>query len=461
MKYPILRIGKDSDPQLDGTSFVGVAKLDHSGEIPIVIPYGVRFDDDVISDSDVSQKDQYAFLRRYVKAVQKALSSSLTKERLEEKAGIHNPVAAVNLLHDYLSMGKFIEFESVSGLSEKGKIDFNQTIKRVQPTMVGNSFFYDQFVTRKRIEAEDSLVADVQCNVINHFMGHGGVILFGQSVSIPIRKIDFTDTSVIELTITKLRKELTNTFNSRKENIIRWSISYLEGLRNLNDKEKDGGNWKYAIIASTLWEVMIDSVLGNQTERDKTKYGKTYEFTEMKDGSIYKRGRPTQHDTIYEDDESLIIIDAKMYGSPLDLLSEKVLGKQFGYYEQAKLVKAKENKKKNIINILIMPHYPDNDIQYFQTRIVLDPHTPPKDDPYKIIYLFEYPANELVDDYYYGRKRSGFLIEKFKELIQDPGVESFLERRGCKYFFSEMPENHHYDSWSDCGVNKHDYHPIE
>ena len=437
MKYPIIKIGKESDPELDGNSFVGVSRFDLSGKVSIVVPYGIEMDNEV-SDSDPSQKEQYAFLRRYVKAVQKALSSSYTKERLDDKAGIHNPIAAVNLLHDYLSMGKFIEFETESGISERGKIDFNQTVKKVRPMLINDSYYYNQFITRKRTAREDNLVADVQCNVINHFMAHGGVVLFGQSISIPIRRIDLENKETVETTITKLRKELTNTFNSRKESIIRWAIGYMEGLRNLDEKDKKNGDWKYAIIASTLWETMIESVFGNQPERNKTQYGKIYEFTYV-DGAKKDRGKPTQHDTIYEDEENLIIIDAKMYGNPLDLLSEKVLGKQFGYYEQAKLVKAQAGEKKNIINILMMPYYPGIDSEFFQSRVVLDPHTPPDKDPQKIIYLFEYPTNQLIDDYYYGKKKSDFLIERFKRFIQYHEVENFLSRRGCVYSFKEMP----------------------
>lgn len=439
MKYPIIHIGKSSDPDLNGKSFVGVSRFGDADKVSIVVPYGVYLDDE-IDDTNEDQKEQYAFLRRYVKAVQKALTSKHTKERLEEKAGIHNPTAAVNLLHDYLSMGKLVEYEQISELTERGKIDFNQTIKKVRPTIVDDSFYYDQYITRKRVIKEDSFVAQVQCNVINDFMDHGGVVLFGQSISIPVAKVKLND-----LTITKLRKELSNTFNSRKENIIRWCISYIEGMRNLNEEEKDGGTWKYAIIASTLWEVMVDSVLSNQEEKDKNKYGKQYEFTYF-DNRAPEKGGITEHDTIYEDEEKLIIIDAKMYGSPWDLLSEKVLGKQFGYYEQAKLMKERAGENKKIVNILLTPQIKP-DYPYFQNRIILDPHTSTEQDPYKIIYIYNYPAKDLIDDYYYGRKTYDTLIEQFKRLIQDPGVEMFLDQRGVHYGFANMPDEDHYESW--------------
>ncbi len=428
MKYKVIRCGKDSYPELNGNSFVGVSRTDESsGGMSIVVPVGIECDREV-DDSDIRQKEQYRFLRRYVKTVQKALSSNHVKERLENTAGIHNPAAAVNLLHDYLSMGVYVEFEEISGLSESGKIDFGQTIRKIRPKASdeGNIFF-DKIISRKRVVKEADFVASVQCSVINHFMRHGGAMLFGQSVSIPTRGIRL-DRS----TITMLRKELNNTFNSRKENIIRWCIEYIEGMCSLDESDTTDGNWKYAIIASTLWEVMVDSVLGKQQYRDKTKYGKTYEFTYFDGHSL--RGNATQHDTIYEDDETLIIIDAKMYRFADHLLSENVLGKQFGYYEQAKMMKHQAGEQKRIINIFVLPQAEFSG-SYFQNKIILDPHTPASEDPFKIIFLYNYPVNDLIDDYYFGRKKYNVLIDHFKSFIQDPAVSLFLEQRGCDYKF--------------------------
>ncbi len=423
MRYPIIQIGKSSDPELDGTSFVGVSRFGDSDRVSIVVPYGIKVDEE-IDDSDESQKEQFAFLRRYVKVIQKAISS-YKKESIEEKAGIHNPTAAINLLHDYLSLGRFVEYDSVSSLSERGKLDFNQTIKKVSPLCLNNSFFFDRYITRRKRVVDDNDIANIQCYIINHFMEHGGVFLFGQSISIPTRKVKLDRRA-----ISKLKKELSNTFNSRKENIIRWCIAYIEGQLHLDENNTENGTWNYAMYASTFWEVLVDAVLGNQTERDKTKYGKTYEFTCF-NGETHK-GESTQHDTIYEDDTMVVIMDAKMYGNQKSLLSESVLGKQFGYYEQAKRVKKAANEKKCIINILVLPHYSSHP-RYFQHKVILDPHTEPEDDPYKIIYLYEYPANELVDDFYYGRKKYDMLIEQFKDFIQKPETKAFLEQRGCNY----------------------------
>ena len=424
MKYPIKRLGSVSDPDLNGRSFVGVSRIGDSDRISIVVPYGI---DDIVLPDEIGEKDkEFDFLRHYVKAVHKALTD--TMEREEIRSGLHNPTAAVNILHDYLSHGKYIEYDPSSELSDRGKIDFNQTIKKILPTILENEFYYDQFITRKKIVSTDNLVAAVQCKVINHFMQHGGVLLFGQSITAPRSDIKLNHT-----TVTRLRKELSNTFNSRKENIIRWCIEYIDGLRNLNEKDHFGGKWNYAVIAYSFWETMVTSVLGDRRPRKKSQYGKVYSFKNF-DGTIRQVGNPTEHDTIYEDDDKLIIIDAKMYGRVENLLSEENLGKQFGYYEEAKRKKKAAGEDKTIVNIMLLPKLGE-DTRGFQPYFIDDPHTPATADPYKIIFIYEFPANELIEAYYKGINLNAAFIDEFSSFVSTPTVEAYLARRGCVYKF--------------------------
>ena len=73
----------------------------------------------------------------------------------------------------------------------------------------------DAIKSKKKTVVKDNYISEVQGNIINHFMDHGGVVLFGQSISAPVEKINLENASTQELTITKLRKDLTKTFNSR------------------------------------------------------------------------------------------------------------------------------------------------------------------------------------------------------------------------------------------------------
>lgn len=414
MQFPIVKMSDIAG--LTGRDFVGVSTNSES-QLQVTVPYGIEIPD-VVDSLDVQNM---RFLKTYVKAIQKALTDKSVRNAVENvTAGINHPLAAVNIIYDYITMGPIVEFETAEVLSNTGKMDINRTIQKIIPTFVNGNLIYDEYITRRRRVVHDSYVAIVQGNIINHFMRNGGELLFGSSVKVAVKPITLDKTVVL-----KLRKELSQTFNSRKLNVIRWMIEYLNGIL-LSTETK--GMWNYAIIASSLWEVMVDAVFGNQIVRDKTAYGKRYSFYSLADEKVVSTGRPTEHDTIYETDTDIIIIDAKMYGKDNNLLSEEVLGKQFGYYSEAK----KKKPTKRIVNILLLPGNAEEQ-EGFSERIILDPHVEAAVDPDRIIYIYHYPANTLVKDYYYSRRKVGKIHHEFDLFIQRSNVRKFLDMRGTTY----------------------------
>lgn len=203
-----------------------------------------------------------------------------------------------------------------------------------------------------------------------------------------------------ESLIRKLNRIRANSYNSRKQQLIRWMTEYIRGA--ILDRETKG-DWLFSIVASTLWEEMIDACFSNQKIRDKTVYGKREKV--FRGGKMVTVGAPTQHDTLYETDDEIIIFDAKMYGSKLGIDNGDVLGKQHGYYRQARL----RNPEKLISNILVLPFiertgnvpgfhrdfYPDYDLG----------------DPNDIILVYEIDFQTVMDAYYRGKK----LVTEFKE----------------------------------------------
>ena len=413
MEYSIIKM--QNEKELTGRDFVGVSKSDSTGT-QIVVPYGVQLPDYVL----FSDKEHVKFLKMYVKAIQKALNSRSVKNSVEHivEGNIGNPVAAVNIVADYVALGQLIEYEHTEKKAATGKINFSRTIQKIQPLLVKDGFVFDEFITDRKTVKKDSFVALVQGNVINHFMDHGGEALFGTRLRVDVKPMKLSHQTII-----MLKKEQAQTFNSRKQMLIRWMIAYLDGA-NIDREEK--GDWQYAMIASSLWETMVNAVFGNQRKLDKSLYGKQYAFYSLKSSTYGKPGSPTQHDTIYEDSDSIFIIDAKMYGSQNNLLSEEVLGKQFGYYVEA----SRKKPDKVIVNILLLPTIPERgDEEGFSDDIILDPHTTPESDPDRIIFVYHYSANQLIKDYYYSRKHVNLIKEEFTAFVEKPYVWEFLESR--------------------------------
>lgn len=418
MDYKIIKMLEESD--LTGHDFVGVSEGSR-GNLQISVPYGINIPS-IVDRTDVVNM---RFLKMYVKAIQKALNSSNVKNEIEEhSAGMKHPLAAVNIICDYITMGLLIDYDIEEKRSTSGKMDLNRTIQKIVPSYINGNLIYDEFITRRKRIVTDNFAANIQGNIINHFMNHGGELLFGSKLWVPV-KIMKLDSS----TIIKLRRELTETYNSRKQIVIRWMIEYIGGLAISKESDKTG-KWNYAIIASTLWEEMILTVYGNQIHVNKSKYGKRYAFKSISKGDNVYIGAPTQHDTLYEDDHRVIIIDAKMYGNPKNLLSEEVLGKQFGYYVEAK----RKNPRKQVINILFIPTIEERgEKNGFADIIIQDPHSSAKDDPDRVIYLYRCPAKDLIQDYYYSKKKYNDLNQDFESFIREPDVRKYLNARGTTY----------------------------
>lgn len=387
MKY---RVSSLSATGGDGRSPVGFIKAKESYEV--VTPYGF-----ILSESvERSDRGDFDALKKYAHCIKKALRKDLVKAKLEDNVGGKaNPIAALHIIIDFLENGVYREFEHENKRSERGKINFKKTIKHVVPSIIGNELFYPNFIVSRKKVSEQSDVALAQANIINHFMDNGGEVLFGNRIHIKIESV-----SLDESLIRKLNKIRANSYNSRKQQLIRWMTEYIRGA--ILDKETKG-DWLFSIVASTLWEEMIDACFSNQKIRDKTVYGKREKA--FRGGKMVTVGAPTQHDTLYETDDEIIIFDAKMYGSKSGIENGDVLGKQHGYYRQARL----RNPEKLISNILVLPFIEHTDsVPGFQRDFYPDYD---HGDPNDIILVYEIDFKTVMEAYYRGKR----LVRECKE----------------------------------------------
>ncbi len=378
-----------NENELGGKSYVGMLK-NESG-YSIVTPYGLILPGII----EATEKEKIHFLKKYIHSIMKALSKDKTRQYLQEdNKMINQPMAALKVVFDYVQNGAYREYENEVVIRETGKINFKKTFAKVKPFIQNEEVLYTKFaVTRKR-EVEQELVCVAQGNVINHFMENGGEILFGNLIHVNVPKIIFNNTL-----LSQLQKIKANSFNSRKQQLIQWIMDYIKGASNIREK----GDWQYAIIASTLWEEMIDSCYSNQVYRDKTKYGRVFRM--VKDGRVVKTSAPTQHDTIYETEKELVIIDAKMYYSVEQLIKSDVLEKQFGYYLSAK----QKNASKKIINVLIKPYVEGVDEEEGFLGEIPSPEI--VDDRNNRILIYAVKFDKVMNAYYMGKKISEELLD--------------------------------------------------
>ncbi len=385
-----------NDDELGGKSYVGIFK--NANDYSVVTPYGLILPDTINS----TEREKIEYLKKYARCITKALSKDKTRRYLQENCeGKNNPLSALNVVLDYVQNGPYREFETETVIREAGKIDFKKTISRVKPMIINDEALYTNFaITRKKVSSQE-IVNLAQGNVINHFMENGGEVLFGNLIHIAVPKIALNSSLVAQLRVVKA-----NSFNSRKQQLIQWIIDYIQGAVN----KKEVGSWQYSIVASTLWEEMIDACYSNQAVRDKTKYGTTFTFYSK--GKAAAKTPKTEHDTIFETEKDIVIIDAKMYPNLARLASHTaVIEKQFNYAFTAK----HKNPDKKVYNVLIKPlvaSYGEqegfiSDIPYFENDT----------DPERMIFVYAVPFVKVLDAYYGGQKLGTSFVDELKSYL--------------------------------------------
>ena len=160
---------------------------------------------------------------------------------------------------------------------------------------------------------------------------------------------------------------------------------------------------------------MIDFCYSNQVYRNKTKYGRVFKMTV--NGKTVRTSAPTQHDTIYETENELAIIDAKMYYTAGNLINSEVLEKQFGYYLTAK----RKNPTKRIFNVLIKPYvYGVDEKEGFIGEI---PSPEIESDPNNFILVYAIKFEKILNAYYTGQKINKNLMEDIEEYCSNGSQE--------------------------------------
>lgn len=412
----------------EATSMVGIVK--DIDEFKIITPYGF------LLPKSIKKWDKYNLkkVKIFIKSIDKALKHNKNRYKTTSYSVDHINKDGYSLLYgmeillDYIKNGQYKEYENYYKKSNSGKIDFKRTIKSKQPLIYNNSFIYTEYISKSKKINDEDIVKIAQGNIINHFLDNIGYIVWGGKIHINIPKIKLNKNLII-----KLKKIHNECFITNKKQLLAYMIKYIENLEHTQNKN---GRFEFSIIGSTLWEEVVRECFGNQRKGinntvDKSKYGKRYCF-EYIDGRKSKSGGITQHDAVYETDDYAIIIDAKLYKSIEHLLSEQNLGKQFGYYEEAK---KRHKESKEIYNILILPVLEEiNETNCgFLKQIIPDPHH--NGDYNKVIFIYKVSFYELMNNYTRSKKLHNKLISDFEKFLNEKQTKKYLQERGFNSSF--------------------------
>lgn len=263
--------------------------------------------------------------------------------------------AYIFIIQDYLRYGYYKENYSVYQRKNTGKIDWNKTIKAINPQLSKEGFLYTDFITRNTLVNQNNLITK-----IHQYCVWLCFSLFGFLFSdYHPRKPDIPYSH--SLFVFEVTKKMHETFTGRHFLLFKNMLAVLNNFSEdnyINSELLVGTNHFYH-----AWEIMVNKVFGISDAKKNYYFPKTsWELYEK-----YSKGKKNNHplipDTImYDkspDPSKIFILDAKYYkfGIAFDineLPGSESLTKQIAYGEYAEKV-IKKNKEIPIYNAFILP----------------------------------------------------------------------------------------------------------
>lgn len=277
--------------------------------------------------------------------------NTLYENNLELQPKSEVPLLAyMYIIQDYVTNGKYRNFEKVIKNENRGKINWKKTLQQV-PYIQDGIPIYQSFFTDHQSQYDDVIV-DIYKNSLKIAINTLGWLF-------DVEEDEYIKSTVYEYNnetkdffLLVIQKELSHTFNDKKRQRLTTMREIISGINiTLNKDFKVYGVDKYWPV----FEYMLRSMLENI---GKEKYKLYYPNTSwiLEDGNI-QNNTPLRPDIIYEKEgEYFLILDAKYYSygyshDPNDLPQSSDIMKQFAYSDNIKHITGIDN----VYNAFIMP----------------------------------------------------------------------------------------------------------
>lgn len=347
-------------------SFVGIHY--HDGKFDIKYPLG--FTPITIDEKSDSKKLQE---KQYRKDILKLLSilhhyKSKDKTAKETSESFHRDDKKDFPLFSYLYIfrwykkhGYYRPKEIIYKKGNKGKINWNRTIKQTKAIINNKNVIYIDFIVRKETYNDEELIAE-----INRFCVYESFKKIGCLFSTKMPKAQNFKLRN-KLYINTLRKKIASTFNDEERELFIHMKKILETESNKNsNKDYYYGTENF----NNIWECMIDEVYG--IEKNRAEFLRPHINWLLPNNEERKITLKPDTIMIPETDftkNKIYILDSKYYKAGVNLDDGSLPGgesvlKQIVYAEKFK--KDEAYKDHEIINAFILPY--DSEGQNFISR---------------------------------------------------------------------------------------------
>lgn len=340
------------DAKLNGDEFVGIRIKNDKPQV--YFPVGYRK-----PQTEREQKKDILNLISVLSVYSNKKESFQTQSAESQSFPIH---AYIGVFTYYINYGYFSETESIYKKGTSGIINWNKTIKRIQPQISKKKPIYLDFIVRKTRLNEDNLITQIHKYCVEESYKKIGCIF--SSIKPDAAPIKFNEALFSSVLLSKI----SNTFNEKHLILFRQMLDIVRFL----GKNKKNQNMLFGTNDfEYVWEKLIDEVYGVSEEKKQDFYPRTKwildNFEENEVGQECEKSalRP---DTIMlftkKTEEAVFILDAKYYRygamtkpNPAYLPGSASINKQFTYAEYVSTLEKYKHSK--IYNAFIMPYKAD------------------------------------------------------------------------------------------------------
>jgi len=327
-------------------SFVGVRF--ENGKPQVFFPLGYFASDGVIDDSDLRQ----GFYNLISVLGDKTLTDVMQGSLLQEgwKQSLEFPMQAyMEVMRFYLDFGYYTETEVSYKIGHLGKINWNRTIKTIQPQVSefgddNPGVVYLDFVTRQNNYQTDNLISWVHKFCVFDGVQKIGLFFGISDVDEPELEFDYN------LFAGTIQEKISKTFSDVHLNLFNAMLQIVEYLaRRESQGDRESTSYTYGVSTfAPIWENMVERIFGTECRED---YYPNCGWV-IADKEVMKTEmRP---DTIMVVDDNLFVIDSKYYSYGVDgrtLPQSESITKQLAYAEYAE-----KKTGKQVYNVFVMPY---------------------------------------------------------------------------------------------------------
>ncbi len=290
-----------------GNQFVGLRISNSEKTITFPMGYNLAVNEFSTDKLNKSQRKLIINLLSKINGCKKLKEGEKIFEFNNQKINSEMPLQSIlYIIEDFLERNTYYtEKEILYTVAKSGKISWNRTVKKIQPTVSESGIAFLDFIVRKNHIQENQLITELHIYCVYKCFE---ILGFLYTTYLP-QKGFLTETDISKekkYFLSFLQEKIDNTH--LESNIELFSAMY-DFLSNFNAGSELNNATFGTKSFQTVWESMVENCFTTISENTKEKY--FYPRTKWS----FKRFRnaPLRPDTIMIDDDKCFILDSKYY----------------------------------------------------------------------------------------------------------------------------------------------------